>query len=92
MPQSSDADPNLMANFVADREVLLWLSEVLIQPRVVMVCRCGHDLSEHDWADVNDEEGGDRPWPCTFPKRHGAPMILCTCRDFAEPELDDALG
>lgn len=69
--------------------VLLWMAEVLIQPKVVMACQCGHDLSEHDWADVNDEDGGDRPWPCTFPKHYGAPHALCNCPDFSELTQDD---
>lgn len=64
------------------RATLLWIAEVLTTPKIVMRCQCGHDLAEHTWAD--DETGNGRPWPCTFPQRYGAPVVLCECEDFTE--------
>ena len=66
-------------------EVMLrWLAERLISEKVVMVCNCGHDLSDHAWGD----DGAERPWPCTFPVGYGAPFRLCHCADFTEPEWE----
>ena len=67
----------------SDEAMLLWLAERLISPKRLMVCSCGHDLSEHTWG--NDDEGNSRPWPCEFPLRYGAPRRLCSCGDFTEP-------